>query len=124
MQDQLKEIWDRAKAHYSAHLTDRERLSVDKVTSQEELFLHLEGLRVTYSAQVIAKSLTKTHALIAQLRLFTQIINIFVQTSDIAALVWGPLALILEVILSYSKIRAIMFPSVPCFAHTSNISIF
>lgn len=70
---------------------------MEKITSQETLFQHLEALRAKYMSQGMAKSLRKTHALVAQLRSFTQIINIFVQSNDIAAFVWGPLALIFEV---------------------------
>ncbi|KAJ5152920.1 uncharacterized protein N7482_009398 [Penicillium canariense] len=69
---------------------------MENVTSQEKLFQHLDGLKSKYSARGTAQSLLKTNVLVAQLRSFTQIITIFVQSNDIASLVWGPLALIFE----------------------------
>ena len=97
MQSQLSEEWDRAYAHFAAHLKDKERVYLSKVTCQDDLLAFIRKLHATYSGRVGLGSLSKVYALIAQLRSFTQVINIFAQASDFASIVWGPLALILEV---------------------------
>lgn len=104
MQNRLNEVWDRARAYYSANLSDRERQRISTVTSQEELLQHVDTLKVKYSNQMIIRSVRKTQPLIAQLRSFTQIINIFVQNNEISSLIWGPLALIFEVVSYYSPL--------------------
>ena len=89
--------WERARIAHLARLNQKDRLSVTRVTSQEELIDKVRELHRKYSGRTGLVPLRKADALIAQLRSFTQIINIFVQANDFGSLVWGPLALILEV---------------------------
>lgn len=97
MQSQLDDIWSQARAYYSANLNDRERKRISAIGSQEALLQHIRSLETKYSNQTMARSLRKIQPLMAQLRSFTQIIGVFVQSNEISSLVWGPLALIFEV---------------------------
>jgi hypothetical protein len=71
---------------------------MESVNSQQDLLNRMRALETKYSSKRVVRGLKRTHTLIAQLYSFTKIINIVVQSDpNIAALVWGPLALILEV---------------------------
>ena len=99
MERQLSEIWDQAHQYYCVRLSEHERLQIEAFTSSEDASKQISALEAQYTAHRVVKVLRKAHPFIAQLRSFSFIINTFVQSDPkIAALVWGPLALILEVI--------------------------
>lgn len=102
MQAELTKVWDQAKAQYMSHLKPRERSCIENVTSRETLLNRLRTLEIAYSRRFSARLLSKIHPFVAQLHSFTRIINIFTQGEEIASLIWGPLALVLEVSLLLS----------------------
>lgn len=99
MQAQLTKEWTHARAHHEAHLSRNQRLSIEKVTTQDELIARLRSPQSAYLQRRSQRVLQKIHPVLAQLGSFTHIINIFVQGQEIASLVWGPIALVLEVSL-------------------------
>jgi hypothetical protein len=103
MQAEMNEIWNQAHAYYYASLNDRERRQVEQVGSQQSLLAYTRKLEKQYSSYRVSQYLTKMQTFVAQLVSFSAIINIFVQSDPhISALVWGPLALILEVSTRHS----------------------
>ena len=100
MQDEFTEVWDQSRAYYAAHLSERDRVRMGVIRSQQDLINYARTLEVKYSAAQVVRGLKRTQTIIAQLNSFASIINIFVQNSDVAGFVWGPLALILEVCCS------------------------
>jgi hypothetical protein len=94
---QLDDIWEQAAAHYRHHLSDRDRKRIKTITSPQELQELTQTLRKEYGDHRVAGALEKTQVFVDQLRSFTRTITIFAQTDKIASLVWGSLALIVEV---------------------------
>lgn len=95
----LGDIWDQSWSYYSAHLTDKERLHMTSIRSHQDLIDKTQDLLSLYTSDKIARLLRKTQTCVAQLKSFTAVINIFTQIKpDVAGLLWGPLALILEVL--------------------------
>jgi hypothetical protein len=104
MYEDFIEVWGRAWEYYHARLSSKERNQISNITSQEDLLVHYHTLTIKYSGTKTAKSLKKTQLFVAQLKAFSTAINTFVEVkSDIAGIVWGPLALILEVCTMYDK---------------------
>lgn len=103
MNKEFTEVWSRAWDYYHTRLNSKERNRISNITSPEDLLVHYHALTIKYSGTKTAKSLKKTQTFVAQLRAFSTVINTTVQAKpDIAGIVWGPLALILEVRALYA----------------------
>ncbi|KAL7892939.1 hypothetical protein HDV64DRAFT_272909 [Trichoderma sp. TUCIM 5745] len=97
MNNEFIEVWSRAWDYYHTRLSSKECNRISKISSQEDLLIHYHALNIKYSGTKTAKNLKKTQTFVAQLRAFSTVINTIVQAKpDIAGIVWGPLALILE----------------------------
>lgn len=94
---QLDDIWEQAAAHYRHHLNDRDRKRIKAITSPQELQQLTQTLRKEYGDHRVAGVLEKAQVFVDQLRSFTRTVTILAQTDKIASLLWGSLALIVEV---------------------------
>ena len=98
MESQLVSIWNQSRAFYAALLTDQERLRLETVGDQERLLDLVHDLKKRYESKIVVTSLRRIQVFVVQLKSFSRVINIFVQSDPkVAALVWGPVALIIEV---------------------------
>lgn len=98
MQADFDGIWSRACSYHVAHLDRKSQMQIENVTSQQTLLAHIHRLESKYNERRVSISLRRTQTFVAQLNSFSSIIQTLVQgNTKIAALVWGPLALILEV---------------------------
>lgn len=98
MHDQLTLIWTKAQAHHLAHLKNHGDLRaerVSRVNSPQSLAAHVRQLETNrFNSQAFGW----TYKLITQLESFSSIISLFTQGNPgISALIWSPLAIIIEV---------------------------
>ena len=97
MEAQLSGIWNEARAFHVASLAEHDRKHVTHVANPEELTERANGLKAQYRKHGLVVLLEKVHPLLVQLRSFSPIINTLVQSHpEIAALVWGMIALVVE----------------------------
>lgn len=98
MDAEFSHIWDEAKAYYVAHLSEQDRLRIESVTDFETLVGLTQILQKRYSKRKISSCLKRINPFLAQIRSFSRIVNTLVQSHpEVAALVWGSLAFVLEV---------------------------
>lgn len=90
--------WIKAQDTYLASLTSSQIRSIRSITTQSELLNTTKEYRRRYSSGGFAKFLDRVNPFLAQLNSFSNIIKIFVSSDpNFAALVWGSVALVLEV---------------------------
>ena len=100
MEHELEAVWKIAKIRYENGLTPKHRAKLLGITSQEALLADLRVLRNNYTGvpEDTPSMWRRLDRFVAQMRDFTHIINIYVQSNPgIASLVWGSVALVLEV---------------------------
>jgi hypothetical protein len=98
MDVEFTQIWDEAKSHYLKHLNEQDRLRIKSVTDLDTLMRLTQTLRERYSKRKISAYLKRLNPFLAQIRSFSRIINTLVQSHpEVAAIVWGSLAFVLEV---------------------------
>lgn len=103
MENQLQAAWEQAKQNYIATLSPKEVRAIENVGSMDDLTEKIstlqQGYQNTSSGGVpLPNLLTRAEPLILQLQSFSAIIGTFIQSNpDIAALIWGSLAFVLEV---------------------------
>jgi hypothetical protein len=113
MEDQLASIWREAWNSYDATLSVKERSQIEKIASLDELTAHVQRSRKEYYGSKrpnLSRILARAEPFIAHLRSFSNVIATFTQAHpEIASLVWGSLALVLEVCLDGT-----IFPCIDC----------
>lgn len=98
MEVDFTQIWDEAKAYYLAHLNEQDRLRIESVTDLKTLKGRAQTLQRRYANGRTAHYLNRINPFLGQIRSFSRIINTIVQSHpEVAALVWGSLAFVLEV---------------------------
>lgn len=98
MEDQLRETWERARQEYLASLPKEDIRQIETVGSMTDFLSSLDVLKSKYQGHTLPSLLAKADPLISQIQSFSTIIGTFISSHpEIAALIWGSVAFVLEV---------------------------
>lgn len=98
MEDQLRETWGEARQEYLNSLPKEDIRQIEKVGSMVDFLSSLDALKLKYQGLSLPSLLSKVDPLISQIQSFSTIIGTFISSHpEIAALIWGSVAFILEV---------------------------
>lgn len=81
-------IWADAQSVHLSKLSNSQRAKIKSITTQSELLAETRGLKEKYDKAGISRLLSRINPFIAQLNAFSQVVQTFVQSDRITALVW------------------------------------
>lgn len=106
MEDQLRETWEQARQDYLASLPKEDIQQIEQVGSMVDFLSRLDALKMKYQGLSLPSMLARADPLISQIQSFSTIIGTFISSHpEVAALIWGSVAFVLEVKHNSTSIR-------------------
>lgn len=119
MEDQLRETWEEARQEYLGSLPKQDVRKIERVGSMVDFLSSLDTLKSKYQGLSLPFLLAKADPFISQIQSFSTIIGTFISSHpEIAALIWGSVAFVLEVNYASTLIQCYWFLCVVSCANT------